>query len=304
MSIATIPTSSSLSFSNIDVPSNVLNAPPSTTTTISPKDMPYRNTFDVTPAPTMSTGLQPYDLASNPRLTPLPPAEITLLQAPVGAFQPSNQDNINYSHLTGYSYATSVFESNDKFGGFCQYHQQNPAEIESICNGLDKNVCSSTQCCVLIGGEKCVAGNERGPTNYSNYNDPMILHRDLYYYQGKCFGNCPTTLNTNLVPAASAAVLSSTVNSAPISSSISSVSSYSQGQVQIPGQIQIMGQVPSVAQVPRLAQTLASQDQEQAAQPPVQAAQPVQTIQNITKPVRPAARFTGKVTTRKPKSQS
>lgn len=291
MSIPT-PSSSSLSFSNIDA----INAP----ATISPKDIPYRNTLDATP---VATTLPFY---TNTLLTPLPPAEITLLQAPVGPFQPSNQDTINYSHLTGYSYATSVFESNDKFGGFCQYHQQNPAEIESICNGLDKNVCSSTQCCVLIGGEKCVAGNERGPTNYSNYNDPMVLHRDLYYYQGKCFGNCPNTLNTHLVPAASAPVLSSTVNSAPISSSVASVSSYSQGQVQIPGQIQIMGQVPSVAQVPRLAQTLASQDQEQAAQPPVQAAKPVQTIQNIqtvTKPVRPAARFTGKVTTRRPKTQ-
>lgn len=281
------PTPSSLSYSNIDV--NVINAPSSSSTnvTVSPNidTTPYRNTFDMTPGPTATTAAY---------LTPLPRSgtEIALAQAPVGAFQPSTQDTVNYSHLTGYSYATSVFESNDKFGGFCQYHQQNPTEIESICNGLDKNVCSSTQCCVLIGGEKCVAGNERGPTNYSNYNDPIVLHRDLYYYQGKCYGNCPTTLNANSVPASSATVLSSTVNSAPISSSISSVSSFSQGQVQMPGQIQIMGQVPVVRsqQQPQVAETQAPEQQVQTRVP------------EMTKRPRPAARFTGKVTTRKPKS--
>lgn len=272
MSIPT-PSASSLSFSDIDV----INAPSNTTTTVSPKDISYTTLPFYT-----STSLTP---------TPFPPSEITLLRAPAAPFQPSNEDTISYSHLTGYSYASSVFESNDKFGGFCAYHQQNPTKIESICNGLDNNVCSSTQCCVLLGGEKCVAGNERGPTNYSNYTDPIILHRDLYYYQGKCYGNCPNTLNTNLVPASSASTMSSIVNSAPVSSSISSVSSYSQGQSQIPGQMQIMGQVPvqtSAAQVPLQEVTVSSETTTATA------------TAAATKTRRPAARFTGKVTTRKP----
>jgi len=51
---------------------------------------------------------------------------------------------------------------------------------------------------VLLGGQKCVAGNENGPTMKANYSDFLVLNKDFYYYQGKCYGNCPNTGNPPL----------------------------------------------------------------------------------------------------------
>jgi len=70
---------------------------------------------------------------------------------------------------------------------------------------------------VLIGGSgdgpaggpaagRCVAGGENGPVMTSYYTDPTIMHRDRYYYQGKCYGNCSNnpigTPSSPQVPAA------------------------------------------------------------------------------------------------------
>jgi len=55
---------------------------------------------------------------------------------------------------------------------------------------LDNETCPSTDCCVLFGGTKCVAGKKAGPSVQSNYNDTKIKNRDYYYYKGKCYGNC------------------------------------------------------------------------------------------------------------------
>jgi hypothetical protein len=75
-------------------------------------------------------------------------------------------------------------------GGFCKQNANFPDLLEQGCNILDKNVCASTSCCVLLGGEKCVSGGEQGVTMKANYNEPSITNKDMYYYQGKCYGNC------------------------------------------------------------------------------------------------------------------
>jgi hypothetical protein len=75
-------------------------------------------------------------------------------------------------------------------GGFCDYHKYSPIKKEEECSKLDKNACASTNCCVLLGGSRCVGGNEKGPTMKAHYGDITILNRDFYYYQGKCYGNC------------------------------------------------------------------------------------------------------------------
>ena len=77
-------------------------------------------------------------------------------------------------------------------GGICNYNKANPEELEQACQNVDANVCASTNCCVLLGGSKCVSGTENGPNKPSNYSDPLLQNRDFYYYQGKCYGNCPS----------------------------------------------------------------------------------------------------------------
>jgi hypothetical protein len=109
------------------------------------------------------------------------------------SFIPNYEDSVYLSRLTGFSTNKQVDEVDDtsENGGFCNYHKDSPIKIEKACGKLDKNTCGSTSCCVLLGGSRCVGGNENGPTMKANYGDITIRNRDHYYYQGKCYGNCP-----------------------------------------------------------------------------------------------------------------
>lgn len=85
---------------------------------------------------------------------------------------------------------TELHDTPDMMAGFCQQEKNNPMKLEEICMAMDKTKCASSQCCILLGGSKCVAGNEQGPKNVSHYNDTLLQNREFYYYQGKCYGNC------------------------------------------------------------------------------------------------------------------
>jgi hypothetical protein len=74
--------------------------------------------------------------------------------------------------------------------GICNKYSNDPKKLERACNTIDKNICASTSCCVLLGGTKCVAGDQYGPMNLTNYTDAISVNRDYYYYNGNCYGNC------------------------------------------------------------------------------------------------------------------
>ena len=111
-------------------------------------------------------------------------------------YVPNYEDSIYLSRLTRYDdksaqvvdYASGL---PPPAGGFCAANKNNTLETETQCGKIGKEACASTSCCVLLGGSKCVAGNEAGPTMKANYSDVSVLNRDYYYYQGKCYGNCP-----------------------------------------------------------------------------------------------------------------
>ena len=114
------------------------------------------------------------------------------------SYVPNYEDSVYLSRLTNVDWRTPVVDfaaevgnSGAKLGGFCSFHKSSPSQIETECGKLDKNACASTSCCALLGGEKCVAGNESGPTMKSNFSDIYVRNKDHYYYQGKCYGNCP-----------------------------------------------------------------------------------------------------------------
>lgn len=69
--------------------------------------------------------------------------------------------------------------------GICEKYQADKLGREHACSALDINTCASTTCCVAIGGNQCVAGNQYGPTF------PKTSATDYYYFQGQCYGNCP-----------------------------------------------------------------------------------------------------------------
>ena len=63
--------------------------------------------------------------------------------------------------------------------------------LKTSCGKLTKKNCNATTCCVMLNGEKCVAGNQDGPTFKTVSGEDINI--DYYYYQNKCYGNsCPT----------------------------------------------------------------------------------------------------------------
>jgi hypothetical protein len=105
-------------------------------------------------------------------------------------YVPNYENAIYFSKLTGKSTTMPIYNTAKMQGGFCSYFENQPRQIESTCSKLDKNECASTSCCVLLGGEKCVSGNDVGPTYKTNYGDAFLRNKDFYYYQGLCYGNC------------------------------------------------------------------------------------------------------------------
>lgn len=116
-------------------------------------------------------------------------------------YVPDYEDSVYLSRLSFANYAnlpqnplytsTAPFRDIKQNGGFCKISANNKDNMERICNGLDKTVCASTECCTLLGGQKCVAGNESGPYMKSNYNPNVSpIATDFYFYKGTCYGNC------------------------------------------------------------------------------------------------------------------
>jgi hypothetical protein len=71
---------------------------------------------------------------------------------------------------------------------FCK---SSSSSLKESCAKLTKKNCNSTSCCIMLNGEKCVAGNQDGPTFKTNSGEDITV--DYYYYQNKCYGDsCPT----------------------------------------------------------------------------------------------------------------
>jgi hypothetical protein len=105
-------------------------------------------------------------------------------------YVPTYEDTIYFSKLTGLGYQTPIYGTDSQWGGFCSYNKNFPEKIEEKCGKLDNDTCATTSCCVLLGGVKCVAGDQNGPKNKANYSDTNIKRRDKYFFGGKCYGNC------------------------------------------------------------------------------------------------------------------
>jgi hypothetical protein len=119
---------------------------------------------------------------------------ITFLKPGSFKYTPSNyvpnyEDTVFLSRTT-YLPTTSFYTPVDIKKGFCEMYKENKDKLEENCQKLDPNACASSTCCVLLGGVKCVSGNNNGPLDRANYSDVFVRNKDFYYYQGKCFGNC------------------------------------------------------------------------------------------------------------------
>jgi len=109
------------------------------------------------------------------------------------SYVPYYEDSVFLSRTTNAVVNTPTYVTTNVGGGFCNKYNTDSIKLEQQCNAINNETCAATTCCVLLGGQKCVAGGERGPTMKDNYSDFMITNKDFYYYQGKCYGNCPNT---------------------------------------------------------------------------------------------------------------
>lgn len=106
------------------------------------------------------------------------------------SYVPSYEDSV-YLSKTTYLPSVSTFRQSGKTDDLCEKYRYQPNQLENACNNLDNMSCRKSKCCVSLGGSKCVAGNESGPSMKYNYSDYLVKNRDYYYYNGKCYGNCP-----------------------------------------------------------------------------------------------------------------
>jgi len=108
------------------------------------------------------------------------------------SYVPYYEDSVFLSRSNKSIVNAPTYISSATQGGFCSYYGTQPDILEQKCNAIDGASCAATTCCVLLGGQKCVSGNQAGPTMKANYSDFLIRNKDFYYYQGKCYGNCPS----------------------------------------------------------------------------------------------------------------
>ena len=107
------------------------------------------------------------------------------------SYVPTYEETVFLSKLTNEVPFLPITKQESGSVGFCQQNASVSLDtIEKKCNSLDNETCASTDCCVLLGGEKCVAGSQTGPSIQSNYNDLSLKNTDYYYYRGRCYGNC------------------------------------------------------------------------------------------------------------------
>lgn len=106
-------------------------------------------------------------------------------------YLPTYEDSIYLSKTTNLSQTAPITNAPYLQGGFCKQYANDDQTRNAKCNTLSQDTCASTECCVLVGGTKCVAGGTEGPTIKSVFSDVTIPNRDYWYYQGKCMGNCP-----------------------------------------------------------------------------------------------------------------
>lgn len=113
------------------------------------------------------------------------------LRYPGTGYVPSYEDSV---HLNSQFQSKPEHLSSTPYlnGGFCSALANNPLQLDDKCGSLPREICASTECCVLLGGQKCVKGNANGPFFKDNYSDFLVQNKEYYYYQGKCFGNCPS----------------------------------------------------------------------------------------------------------------
>jgi len=91
-----------------------------------------------------------------------------------------------FANKNGSNLDTSILM--DKSDAFCETHRGSSGDLDESCRKLTRNKCNSTSCCVWTSEDKCMAGNEDGPTFNTSVHG-KTLTPDFYYFQNQCYGD-------------------------------------------------------------------------------------------------------------------
>jgi len=140
------------------------------------------------------------DQCGNKVAIPYSPAQGSITYNTPGSYRfgpstyvPTYEDSVYLSRTAGGVIdvpAHNALLYNTSKKGICELYAHMPEALEEKCNALSADVCASTNCCVHLGGAKCVSGNKQGPFVKANYSDIFVKNKDYYFYNGKCYGNC------------------------------------------------------------------------------------------------------------------
>ena len=98
-------------------------------------------------------------------------------------------------------YPSKSFLTGNKISdGFCKTYTT-PTELIQKCGALTPENCNQTDCCIVLNGSKCVAGNEQGPTVQVDENGKDIDYA-YYSYKNNCYGSCGKGLDNAANPCA------------------------------------------------------------------------------------------------------
>lgn len=108
----------------------------------------------------------------------LPTAENTV--ATVTVSKPPDVSYISGDNCNTQSLLRSDYESD-----ICTDYKGNYQTINQKCNALSNKNCGFVSCCVLLNGNKCVAGNANGPTYLTDQGN--LIDYNYYKYRGKVY---------------------------------------------------------------------------------------------------------------------
>lgn len=75
----------------------------------------------------------------------------------------------------------------NKSDAFCDSHRGSSGTLDESCGKLTQDNCNTTSCCVWTSTNKCMSGNETGPT-FNTDSNGKTKDLDYYYFQNKCYG--------------------------------------------------------------------------------------------------------------------
>jgi hypothetical protein len=75
----------------------------------------------------------------------------------------------------------------NKSDAFCESNRGSSGTLDDSCGKLTQDNCNTTSCCVWTSNNKCMAGNETGPT-FNTDSNGKTKDLDYYYFQNKCYG--------------------------------------------------------------------------------------------------------------------